>query len=219
MSGVGEVGAIVGLILGTIDIVNSTATFYQSFKDDGQPKEFRSIVAKFPLILEILETAKKDEAERSLNESGRSKAEDNIRTCTEKIEALKKIFAAVLRHDDDNWLERYKKAIIGLSKGKRAEELMREIMEHIELVTCDKLMGTATRTQIEKLQEAIQEMLDMPSSISDDDRPIIQNHTGSGHNNNISNRSTNNNTSTGVQQVNNGGGTQNYNVYSKEAPQ
>lgn len=216
---VGEVGAIVGLISGTIAIVNTTATFYDSFKDvNGQPEEFRSIASKFPLVLEILEAAKEDEAARRLDESVRSEAENNIKACTEKVKALQKIFKAVLRHDDDNWLERYKKAIVGLSKGKRAEELMKEIMGHIELVTCDRLMGTATTTQIEKLQGAIQEMLDIRSSIPDDDRPIVQNHTGSGHNNNILNKSTNYNSSTGVMQVNQGGGSQDYHVHSKDAP-
>lgn len=220
MSVVGEIGVIIGLITGTIEIVKNTKSLYSAFKDaKGQPKEFRSIAAKFPLVLEILRNAE-DEAQRTqLDDGARNEAESNIKACKEKAEALNKIFRAVLREDDDNWLERYKKAVVGLSKGKRAEELMKEIMEHIELVTCDKLMGTATRAQIEKLQEAIQEMLDMPSSISDNDRPIIQNHTGSGHNNSILNRSTNNNSSTGVQQVNNGGGTQNYNAYSKEGPQ
>lgn len=220
MSVVGEIGVIIGLITGTIEIVKSTKNLYSAFKDaKGQPKEFRSIAAKFPLLLEILRKAETDAQQTELGDGVKNEAASNIKACKEKVEALNKIFKAVLREDDDNWLERYKKAIVGLSKGKRAEELMREIMEHIELVTCDKLMGTSTREQIEKLQEAIQEMLDMPSSIPENDRPIIQNHSGSGHNNNILNRSTNNNSSTGVQQVNNGGGTQNYNAYSKEVPQ
>ena len=94
---------------------------------------------------------------------------------------------------------------------------MREIMEHIKLVTCDQLMGTATKTQVEKLQEAIQEMLDIPSSIPDDGRSITQNHTGGGHN--IANTKTNNNTGPGPQLNSNGGRTLNYNVNSKEMPQ
>lgn len=221
MSVIGEVGLIIGLITGTIEIVKSTQILYSAFKGPkGQPKEFRSIAAKFPLVVEILENAETEAQQIQLGDGPKNEAENNIKACKEKAEALNKIFKAVLCEDDDNWLERYKKAIVGLSKGKRAEELMREIMEHIQLVTCKKIMGTATIDQIEKLQQAIQEMIDMPSSISDNDRPVIQNHTGSGNNNNILNRSTNNNSSTGVQQVNNGGGAQNYNVYySKEAPQ
>lgn len=186
-----ETPNIIGLILATIEIVRSTKYLYSALKDfKGQPEEFRRIAAKFPLVLEILRNAKKKALQTQLDDGARNEAESNIRICRDKVEALNRIFREVIR-DDDSWLERYKKAVV-FSKGKRAEELMREIMEHIKLLISDILVGTTTVPHIEKLQEAIQEMLDMPSSIPDDERLIIQNYRGTGYNNSILNRSTTN---------------------------
>lgn len=226
MSIVGETGVIVGLITGTIKIVDKTQKIYAAYKNaKGQPKQFRSIAAKFPLILDILQHANTKAQSEKLDGGARNEVENHIKACKEKVEALKAIFEKVLRKDDDKWLDRYKKAVAALGKGERAEELMREIMEHIQLVACDKLMGTATAAQIEELHEAIQEMLDMPPSIPNDGGSITQYSSGSG--NNIASRVTNNNigegtytnsnTGRGPQLNNNGAGTFNY--HSKDAPQ
>lgn len=206
---------IIGLLGGTADLIKSTKSFYSIFKDaKGQPEEFRNIAAKFPLVLQILENAENEAQRTKLDDGARNAAEDNIKTCKEKVETLNKIFKAVLRKDDDNWLERYKKAVATLGKGERAEQLMREIMEYIKLVTCDKLMGTATSAQFEQLQEAIQEMLDLPSSITEDSTSITQYHTGAGHN--YANTIANSNTGSAPQINSNAGGAIYYN--SKETP-
>lgn len=217
MSGLGEVLPINDLIGGTIKIIKSTKSFYSTVKDvKGQPREFQTIAAKFPLAIEILEAAKKHAEATTLDENVRRTAQETIESCTKKVQSLQRIFTDVIRHDDDNYLERYKKAIIAISNGTRAELLMKEVMEHIQLVTCGRLMGTATGTQIEDLGEAIKELLELSLSTLGGDRSITLQHTGSGHNNNVLNRSTNSN-STGVQQVNNGGGTHTVNVHSKES--
>ncbi|OBT59625.1 hypothetical protein VE04_00165 [Pseudogymnoascus sp. 24MN13] len=223
MSIVGEVGVIISLITGTIEIVKSTKSLHSAYKDaKGLPKEFGSIAAKFPLVLTILRNAEKKGQATKLDDEQTNEAENNIRACHEKVEALNKIFKAVLPDADANRLERYKKAVAAVGKGKRVEELMGEIMKHIELVTCDKLMGTATGDEIKKLEEAIQEMLDMSPSIPEDSGSIIQHSSGSG--NNIASRVTNNNigegtytnsnTGKGPQLNNNGAGTFNYHNFS-----
>ncbi|KFX99137.1 hypothetical protein V490_01932 [Pseudogymnoascus sp. VKM F-3557] len=213
----------VSLLTGTIDIIKNTKTIYKAFKDaKGLPKQFHSVAEKFPLVLEILRNAEKKSQTTELNDEQTNAAASNIRACHEKVEALNKIFKAVLPEEGANRMERYKKAVAALGKGKRVEELMGEIMRHIELVTSNELIGTATEDEIKKLQEAIQEMIDMSPSISDDGGSITQHNSGGGSNiasrvtnNNIGEGSyTNSNTGGGPQLNHNGPGTFNYNNYS-----
>lgn len=68
-------------------------------------------------------------------------------------------------------------------KGEKVEYLMEGILEDIPVLVCKRLMGTATETQVKEIEEAIQQMDEMPSSLQDEDGGIIQNHQGSGNNN------------------------------------
>ncbi|KFY04939.1 hypothetical protein O988_00384 [Pseudogymnoascus sp. VKM F-3808] len=215
----------VGLLTGTIDIIKNTKTIYKAYKDaKGLPKQFHSVAEKFPLVLEILRNAEKKSQTTELNDEQTNAAASNIRACHEKVEALNKIFKVVLPEEGANRMERYKKAVAALGKGKRVEELMGEIMRDVELVTSNELMGTATEDEIKKLREAIQEMIDMPPSISDDGGSITQHNSGGGSNiasrvtnNNIGEGSyTNSNTGGGPQLNHNGPGTFNYNNYGSE---
>lgn len=121
MSVVGEIGVIIGLITGTIEIVKGTKNLYSAFKDaKGQPKEFRSIAAKFPLLLEILRKAETDAQQTELGDGIKNEAKSNIKACKEKVEALNKIFKAVLREDSRR--EAYKNIFLIYKWGHRQKD-------------------------------------------------------------------------------------------------
>ena len=181
MTGVVEAGTVIGLISAVITIIEATKTVYDAAKDaKGQPEAFRQVAARLPLVNEILQSAK--ERTQTLEESAREALKPILKSCKAKAENLEKIFQEVIRKDDDKWYDRYKKAISILGKGDKVECLMEGILKDIQVLACERLMGTATDTQIKELEDAIKEMNEMPPSLPDEARSVIQTHSGSGDN-------------------------------------
>lgn len=181
MSGA-EAAFVVGLISSVIAIIEATKTIYDAAKDTkGQPEAFRQAAARLPLVIEILHRAA--EKAQTLDETAQEALEPILESCKRKAEKLDKTFQKVIRKDDDNWYDRYKKAIGTLGKGDKVECLMEGILVDIQLLACDeKLMGIATETQMKGLEDGIEEMKGMPSSLQDETRSVTQNHHGSGNN-------------------------------------
>jgi hypothetical protein len=180
MSGA-EAGFVVGLIAGVISIIEATKTVYDAAKDaKGQPEAFRQVAARLSLANEILHSAK--ERTQTLDESAQEALEPILESCKVKAENLKKIFQKVIRKDDDKWYDRYKKALGSLGKEGRVECLMEGILKDVQVLACERLMGTATDTQVKEIEEAIKQMNEMPSSLPDEAGGVIQTHTGSGDN-------------------------------------
>jgi len=181
MTGVVEAGTVIGLISAVITILETTKKVYDAAKDaKGQPEAFRQVAARLPLVNEILQSAK--ERTQTLEESAREALKPILKSCKLKAENLEKIFQEVVRKDDDKWYDRYKKAISILGKGDTVEYLMEGILKDIQVFACERLMGTATDTQIKELEDAIKEMNEMPPSLPDEARSVIQTHSGSGDN-------------------------------------
>ena len=181
MTGVVEAGTVIGLISGVISIIEATRTVYDAAKDaKGQPEAFRQVAARLPLVGEILQSAK--ERTQTLDESAWEALKPIIKSCRAKAEDLEKLFQEVIRKDDDKWYDRYKKAVGTLGKGDKVECLMEGILKDIQALACERLMGTATDTQIKELEEAIKEMNEMLPSLPDEAGGFTQTHSGSGDN-------------------------------------
>jgi F0F1-type ATP synthase delta subunit len=180
MSGA-EVGFVVSLISGVISIIEATKTVYEAAKDaKGQPEAFRQVAARLPLIIEILHNA--EERAQVLDETAQETLEPILESCKAKAENLKKTFQKVIRKDDDKWYDRYKKALGTLRKEDKVECLMEGILKDVQVLVCERLMGTATDAQVKELQEATKEMKEMPSSLTDEAGGVVQTHSGSGDN-------------------------------------
>ena len=181
MSGA-EAALVVGLISGVISIIEATKTIYDATKDaKGQPEAFRQVHARLVLVIAILDRAR--ERAQMVDETTQEALEPVLESCKAKAKNLNKIFQKVIRKDDDKWYDRYKKALGTLGKEYKVECLMEEILKDIQVLVCERLMGTATDAQVKEIQEAIKEMNEMPSSLQDEAGSVTQNHQGSGSNN------------------------------------
>lgn len=117
MSGA-EAAFVIGLISGTISIIEAIKTLYDAAKDtEGQPEAFRQVAARLPLVIKILRSAR--EMAQSLDETAQDELEPILESCKTKAEKLEKIFKKVVRKDDDKWYDRYKKAAVATLGKKR----------------------------------------------------------------------------------------------------
>jgi hypothetical protein len=181
MSGA-EAAFVVGLISSVISIIEATKTVYDAAKDaKGQPEAFRQVAARLPLVTAILHKAK--ERTQTLDEMAQEALEPTLESCKTKAEKLEKMFRKVIRTDDDKWYDRYKKAVGTLGKQGRVEGLMEGILKDIQVLACERLMGTATDSQVKEIEAAIKQMEDMPSSLLEETGGgVHQEHSGSGDN-------------------------------------
>ncbi|EWC48071.1 hypothetical protein DRE_02650 [Drechslerella stenobrocha 248] len=176
-----EASAVIGLISAIISIIDATKTLYDAAKDaKGQPEAFRQIAARLPLVERTLQEVGR--RAQTLDANAWEALNPVVDSCSQKAKNLKKIFKKVLKKDDDNWVNRYKKVISTLVNGQKVESLMADILKDIQIIACEA--GIATNPEVKEIEQAIQEMEGLPPSLQDDTGPAVtQNHKGSGNNN------------------------------------
>jgi hypothetical protein len=66
-----------------------------------------------------------------------------------------------------------RKAVETVMKGEKVECSMEGILKDIQVLACERLMGTATEAQVKEIEEAIKQMDEMPSSLQDETGGVI----------------------------------------------
>ncbi|EGE09000.1 TPR repeat protein [Trichophyton equinum CBS 127.97] len=183
MSGA-EAGLVLGLISSIITIIQSTYQVYEAVDDaKGLPTNFKKSAAKLPLISKLLEDAEKPTL-------------DNYKLQATRLHEL---FTKVMPEEDDSRLDRYVKAARTIGKGGRIEELVKRILDDLQLIATEFPEVMTPRSK-EQLAKAIEDMAKLSGA----------------QNNNMGGGTQNYNNSTGNQ--NNGPGQQyigiNHIVYS-----
>jgi N-terminal domain on NACHT_NTPase and P-loop NTPases len=172
---------VIGLISSVIAIIGAAKTVYDAAADaKGQPEAFSQVAARLPLVIGLLDSAKGGVPK--LNTTEQEALEAILQSCEDKAESLGKLFRRVVRKDDDKWYERYEKAVVAVSNGKKLESLMGEILKDVQVIVCDKLKEIATSNQVKELGEAIKDMKELPSSLAEETGSINQKHSGTGDN-------------------------------------
>lgn len=129
-----------------------------------------------------------------------------IIACEEKATKLRIIFAKCIPDNKASTIERYTKALHTLGKDRKLEVLMKGILEDIQLLAGNSAIKSATEEPIKNLQEAIDEISAIKSSVADDQygKGAFVNYGGKQfNNNNLYGTQTNNNAET----INQGMGT------------
>jgi len=180
MSGA-EFIAVAGVISSIIAIVQGINQVVEAAIDaEGLPKVFRRASHKLPIISEILE-ATKSTFEKNKALQVEKTIKQTIDNCEENWQILKGLFDKVLPEDETTQIDRYYKAVKTLGKKGKVENLMKEMLENVQLLTNFKIM-TATRTEEakntnvdkEKVAKAITDVTGWESSVPDN---IFENGT------------------------------------------
>ncbi|EGD99964.1 hypothetical protein TESG_07292 [Trichophyton tonsurans CBS 112818] len=191
MSGA-EAGLVLGLISSIITIIQSTYQVYEAVDDaKGLPTNFKKSAAKLPLISKLLEDAEKP----------------TLDNCKLQATRLHELFTKVMPEEDDSRLDRYVKAARTIGKGGRIEELVKRILDDLQLIAT-KFPEVMTPRSKEQLAKAIEDMAKLEPSLPDgfENAPAFTHYGSGAQNNNMGGGTQNYNNSTGNQ--NNGPGQQ-----------
>jgi uncharacterized protein (DUF1015 family) len=172
MSGA-EFLAVIGGISAIITIANTIEDVYTTVKDlHGLPEAFSVVAGRFPIIRDILESAKRHiEAEE--DEAVCKGVKHIVEQCETKAKTLKGIFEEVKPKDGAWKVERYYKAVKanGKGKGNKVETLMTHILEDVQLLNSQHGMNAATKDQQKEILAAIKELSEVPPSVPDSEFP------------------------------------------------
>lgn len=186
--------ALVGLIASIITIIETSRELYDAASNaKGLHEAFRAVSKNIPLVLNILRDCKRaqeqadDEYQRSNDPAHRRTLEESaeacrpvVIACEENAEKLKDIFEKVVPGDQATWFDRYRKAARAVlpNKKRKVEDLMKEILEKLQLLHASHFFKAIVEERSEDLDAGIQELAELPPSLPDDDGG--QNVTASG---------------------------------------
>jgi hypothetical protein len=169
MSGA-EAILVLGVISSIISIIDGTKQVYSAATNaQGLPGAFREVVARLPIVQNILSSAKHHIVEGHADEDSCKGVKLVVDACEKKAEKLDGLFHKVISADGASDLKRYYKAVKAYGKGNEVEKLMKGILEDVQLLSCEHGMKTATKAQQEQLTQAITEVSAVTPSVPEQD--------------------------------------------------
>lgn len=155
---------------------------------------------KVELVVGTLRIAKTHILKSTPDEKSCKEIKPTVERCKEKASRLENIFHQVVPQASTPRPERYRLAVTALGKGNRVETLMKGMLEDVKLLAGNQAVKAATEAEIGKLVKAIEELVAMPPSLSEDTPGNSINNYGSGTvNANTGEGTQNNNTGSGKQ--------------------
>jgi hypothetical protein len=165
MSGA-EAVAVLGVISSIIAVVDGTRRIHDAATNaQGLPSAFREVAARLPIIETILGSAKQRIVDGLVDEASCKAVKDIIKACEKKAKHLDKLFRSAVPTDDTSDVKRYWKAVQAYGKGNEVENLMKGMLEDVQLLACEHGMKTATKSQLEQVAIAITEVSTVAHSV------------------------------------------------------
>lgn len=159
MAGLEAAAAVYGLITGTIGIIETSIKIYEAVRDkSGITKELRMVCAKLPSIKEILENAAEQFKSKGLDAQVWVNASADVEHCMSICQELQDVLERAYPGDETGPAGRVFKNLDNIvsRRGKKAEELLKEICHHLDILRQRQII-TNTRL-LEELKEAVNEL-------------------------------------------------------------
>jgi N-terminal domain on NACHT_NTPase and P-loop NTPases len=158
MSGA-EVIVLVGVISSIISIVDGTKQVYDAATNaQGLPEAFRDVAGRLPIVRNILGSAKQRIDNGDIDEDSCKGVKHVVEACEKKAKKIDELFHKAIPADGVSDLKRYYMAVKAYGKGNEVENLMKGMLEDVQLLACEHGMKTATKAQQEQIAQAITEV-------------------------------------------------------------
>lgn len=165
MSGA-EAILVLGVISSVIAIVDETKKVYDAATNTaGLPEAFREVASRLPIVRNILGSAKQHINDGDVNEVSCKGVKNVVRACEIKATKLDELFREAIPADGASNLKRYYKAVKACGKGNEVENLMKGMLEDVQLLACERGIKTASKAQQEQMAKAIIEVSAISPSV------------------------------------------------------
>lgn len=158
MSGA-EAIAVLGVIASIISIVDGTKQVYDAATNaQGLPEAFREVAGRLPIVKNILNSTQQHIDRGDVDVDSCKGVKHVVEACETKAKKLDDLFHKAIPTDSASDLKRYYKAVKACGKGNEVENLMKGMLEDVQLLACERGMKTATKAQQEHIVKAITEV-------------------------------------------------------------
>jgi hypothetical protein len=179
---------VLGVISAIISIVDGTKqAFDAAANTQGLPEAFREVAGRLPIVKNILGSAKQHIDKGDVNEDSCKGVKHIVKACEKKAKKLDELFHKAIPADGASDLERYYKAVKACGKGNEVENLMKGMLEDVQLLACEHGMQTATKAQQDQIVQAITELSAVAPSVPEheyEETGFTANNYGPGTQNN-----------------------------------
>ena len=183
MSGA-EAIAVLGVISSIISIVDGTKKVYDAATNaQGLPEAFRTVAGRLPIIRNILDSAKQHIGEGDVDEDSCEGVKYVVEDCERKAKKLDTLFQKAIPKDGARGFERYCKAVKQLGRGNEVENLMRGMLDDVQVLACERGMEAANKAQQDQIFEAVTELSAVLPSVPEhvyQENGFVNTNTGSG---------------------------------------
>ena len=131
----------------------------------GLPEAFRVVSGRLPIVLDILDSTKDYIDKGNINEESCRAVKGVVKECQRKAKKLDEMFQKVCPEDDALRLETYYKAVKTIVKGNKVGNLMKGIMEDVQLLACERGIKIVNKSRTEQVSAAITEVAALPSFV------------------------------------------------------
>ena len=175
MSGVGEVGLVLGLVSSSIAIFEAAQEIYEAASDiSGLPKKLRLAVEQVPLVYNALTLAKQNLNVNNVTEETLQNIKPILKRCERSAAGVKDIFEKTIAPRDTSRAERLQKAVGIKIKSSKVKEYMEEIFKSIELLAQNQVFRDA------EILEDIKRAIEQLTNISDNKKQPQFAYSGAG---------------------------------------
>lgn len=174
---------VIGAISAVISIIDASVKIYDSARKDIKlSKTFDTVGRRLPIILDTLNTCKSnlEPSKDTMSEDACKALEKTLDVCGEKARNLREIFERTMPGEKDTWEKRYFKVIRRLGKGNKVEDLMVAITEDVQLIVNEHAVNSATPEQKALLEDIVDELKSLPSSLPEEKTSDMSFHSGGG---------------------------------------
>jgi hypothetical protein len=189
MSGA-EAIAVLGVISAIISIVDGTKQVYNAATNaQGLPEAFREVTGRLPIVKNILGSAKQHIEKGDVEEDSCKGVRHVVEACEKKAKKLDELFHKAIPADGASDLKRYYKAVKACGRGNEVENLMKGMLEDLQLLACEHGMKTVTKAQQQQVAKAIVEVSAIPTSVPENvfqETGFTANNSGTGSQTNYS---------------------------------
>ena len=160
---------IVGLISGTITIVDTIIKAYEAIKDlRGLPEAFQQVNDRLPLLKNTLADAR-EQAENADSTDDPAALKDLLVSCEKKAKELRDIFLAIVKNSTSGEpvIAVYRSIVLKLGKKSRVEALMNDILKDLGVLAAHSMFRAATHKRVEEVEKAREELEKVLPSVPD----------------------------------------------------
>ena len=154
-----EAIAVLGVVSSIISIVDGTKQVYDAATNaQGLPEAFREVAGRLPIVKNTLALTQQHIDRGDVDVNSYKGMKHVVEACEKKAKKLGNLFLKAIPTDSASDLKRYYKAVKACGKGNEVENLMKGILEDVQLLACERGMKTGTKAQQEQIVKAITEV-------------------------------------------------------------